>query len=421
MGYLDSALPSKNEAIYQHHLNHRISPNAFQREYVEQSLPSVHEDSYQQQLKQSLPSVLEDSYQQQLKQSLPFVHEDSFQQQLKQSLPSVHEDSYQQQLKQSLPSVHKDSHKQLLQQSLPSVHEDSHQRLLKQPLPNVHEYSRQQQLKRLQHLQRFCSDENVFKNVMYRQQSRIVYYSSFKYNFSYCKVHKAGGTFWTQVFTILRKGASEDVFNFARDDVHLILGKSEERAFKIDAGHLSRSVLVSRDPYSRLFSAFIDKLFLPINYPLAVGILRRQRKNNSSCANHITFEEFLTYIITSVREGKTIDVHWTPIVNLCKPCSVKAFAVVKQETFTADIEYVLKEVGIANDEFDRIYDALHDHKIEATIPGLVATAISRWKENGVEKCMGRIELARRLWTAFKIQGYIKDGMPFPLKAIKIDE
>ena len=122
-----------------------------------------------------------------------------------------------------------------------------------------------------------------------------------------------------------------------------------------------------------------------------------------------------------MREGKKIDIHWTPIVNLCKPCDVKAFAVVKQETFTADIEYVLKEVGITNYEFERIYDALHDHKIEATIPGIVATTISRWKENRVEKCMGRKKLARRLWTAFQIQGYIKDGMPFPLKAIKTDE
>ena len=191
--------------------------------------------------------------------------------------------------------------------------------------------------------------------------------------------------------------------------------------FKIDAGHLSRTVLVSRDPYSRLFSAFIDKLFLPINYPLAVGIVQRQRKNNSSCANNLTFEEFLIDIITSVREGKKIDVHWTPIVNLCKPCGVKAFAVVKQETFTVDIEYVLKEVGIANDEFERIYDALHYHRIEATIPGIVTTTISRWKENGVEKCMGRIDLARRLLTAFQIQGYIRDGMSFPQKAIKTEE
>ena len=144
-----------------------------------------------------------------------------------------------------------------------------------------------------------------------------------------------------------------------------------------------RTVLVSRDPYSRLFSAFIDKLFLPMYYSSAVAIVQRQRQSNDSCANDITFEEFLTDIIDNVRKGHKLDIHWTPIVNLCKPCSVHAFALIKQETFTTDVEYVLKEVGIANDEFKVIYNALHDNKIETTMHGIVATAITKWKRNVV--------------------------------------
>ena len=258
---------------------------------------------------------------------------------------------------------------------------------------------------------------------MYKKQSPIVYYSSSKYNFSYCKVHKAGGTFWTQVFTILSKGAAdhEDVFRLSKYDVHHTLGQTEKITFNMATSHASRTVLVSRDPYSRLFSAFIDKLFLPMKYKIGVKIVNRQRRLNYTCVNDITFEEFLTSIIDRVTEGKTIDIHWTPIVNLCKPCDVNAFAVVKQETFTADVEYVLKEVEIANDEFEVIYDALHNHKIEANVPGIVTATIAMWKRTGIDQCMDGIELARRFWTAFQIQGYIKDDIPFPSNIVETHE
>ena len=287
-----------------------------------------------------------------------------------------------------------------------------------QSIPSVPEDSHQQQLKRLQHLRHACADEDFFKKAMYKKRSFTSYFSSSKYNFSYCKVHKAGGTFWTQVFTILRKGASEDVFRLARDELHRKFARSEKTTLKMATEQAPRTVLVSRNPYSRLFSAFIDKLFLPMYYSSAVAIVQRQRQSNDSCANDITFEEFLTDIIDNVRKGHKLDVHWTPIVNLCKPCSVHAFALIKQETFTTDVEYVLKEVGIASDEFEVIYKALHDNKIETTMHGIVATAITKWKRNVVQKCMNSLELARRLWTAFQFQGYIKDDLPFPSNIIK---
>ena len=109
-------------------------------------------------------------------------------------------------------------------------------------------------------------------------------------------------------------------------------------------------------------------MFLPELYPEAVGIIQRQRKTKSSCANDITFEEFLNDIIESVRKRKRLNAHWVPIDNLCHPCDVNAFAIVKLDTFTADVEYVLKEVGVADKEFEVIKDALHDHRLETSIP-----------------------------------------------------
>ena len=279
--------------------------------------------------------------------------------------------------------------------------------------------TRQQQLKRLQHLHRVCTDKDVFKDVMYTRRTPIVYYYSSKYNFSYCKVPKVGCSFWTQAFTILQNNfsAAGNVFNMNRRTMHDNLGPAFTVHFKSKARRKSRTVLISRDPYSKLFSAFIDKMVLPGYHSTAVGIVRRQRQTKSSCANDVTFEEFLKFIIESVRIRKKLDRHWAPIDNICHPCKVNPFALVKMETFTADVEYILKEVGISDNEFETIHDALHDHRLEATITGLV-------KEKSVDNldwCMDRIELARRFWKAFKVQGYIKDDIPFPTKTIDTNE
>ena len=277
----------------------------------------------------------------------------------------------------------------------------------------------QLQYQRLQHLQRSCVDREVLKNVTNNRESQIIYSS--RYNFSFCKVPKAGCSFWTQVFAILQNGAHtfKDVFGLAREDVHNVeLGIVGYIDAKINTIGNIRTVLVSRDPYSRLFSAYIDKMFLPLRYDIAVGIVQRQRKSqnrNVSCANDITFEEFLSDIVDTAREGNPLNRHWSPIVSLCNPCDVNVLSLVKQETFSVDVEYVLKEVGIANDEFDVIYDALHDHRIDATIPGIVTTVTERGK--WFNRCLDAIEVARRIWVSFQIQGYIKEDIPFPTNTI----
>ena len=118
-----------------------------------------------------------------------------------------------------------------------------------------------------------------------------------------------------------------------------------------------------------------------------------------------------------MRKRKRLNAHWVPIDNLCHPCDVNTFAIVKLETFTADVEYVLKEVGTADKEFEGIKDALHDHRLETSIPGLLKEVT----HVDVEQCMDRIEVTRRIWKAFQIQGHIHDDIPFPTRTIDTSE
>ena len=59
---------------------------------------------------------------------------------------------------------------------------------------------------------------------------------------------------------------------------------------------------------------------------------------------------------------------------------------------------------------------MHDHNIDVTIPGIVATIPAR-AARAVKNCMDRIEIARRIWVSLQIQGYIKEDIPFPINTI----
>ena len=281
------------------------------------------------------------------------------------------------------------------------------------------ELLRREQQRRLRHLRSACANETLFMNQVYPGESKPRFDYSFKYNLSYCKVPKVGSSFWTQAFIVLRRGwaEGEKVFELARASIH-----------KLNAGSLegltenilkSRSVVVARDPYSRLFSAYIDKMFLPLLYVVAEQAVRHQRglaKDELTCPESITFQEFLNHIIQKVlAEGKRVNDHWAPIFSLCNPCEINVLSLVKQESFSTDVEYTLREIGLAEEEYTVIHDALHDRRIESTITGIVQTVLTLTSTG--RRCMNSVMIAERIWRSFQIQGYLRDDLPFPSDVI----
>ena len=288
---------------------------------------------------------------------------------------------------------------------------------------NSTEALRLEQLWRIQRIRDACADSSLFVDQIYRGRKSLKYLYSPKYNFSYCKVPKVGCSFWTQAFTVLRKGAdvAEDVFGMPRNLVHKRLSSSNHVPFDSNDRRQSRSVLISRDPYSRLYSAFVDKIFLPADPTRAGKIVRRQRDvtDNVVCGTDITFQEFLNEILKTAYEKKSLNRHWAPIISLCDPCNVNIFALVKQESFSSDVEFALKEIEIATDEFEAIHDALHDHRIESTVPGIVYTVLK--PTSGKKSCKTKTDVAKGIWISFQIQGYLRDNIPFPADIIDSDK
>ena len=152
---------------------------------------------------------------------------------------------------------------------------------------------RREQQRRIQKLHDACINTSLFENQAYRGGKNLRYYYSSKYNLSYCKVPKVGCTFWTQAFAVLNKGAevANNVFGIARKTVHRQLASGRVN-FDSDLRMKSRSVLISRDPYTRLYSAFVDKILFPADRIEPLEGL--EGLGNVMCESEITFKMFFT-------------------------------------------------------------------------------------------------------------------------------
>jgi len=219
-----------------------------------------------------------------------------------------------------------------------------------------------------------------------------------------------------------------------------------------------RTVLVSRNPYTRLYSAYVDKVYLPLFWehfavmnntkvlpPVFIKMARSYIKAGYSlpassrlvqnleklkaqglivqrnitakvipvCANNGTFEDFLQYIIREIREGKPLESHWAPISHLCEPCALNMFKIVKQETFSEDVEHTLHSVGFNLSNIPWLRSSLYESRLENSIPGIIAVVETRLRLKQTQLCLNDQEVVKRLWKAFQIQGFVSDTQQIP--------
>ena len=80
-----------------------------------------------------------------------------------------------------------------------------------------------------------------------------------------------------------------------------------------------------RDPYSRLFSAFVDKLWSPsLRFwrALGKGLVKAMRRNATvtslDCGHDVTFPEFVRYFIDGQTKNTSINVHIVPTHKICE-------------------------------------------------------------------------------------------------------
>ncbi|XP_064611854.1 carbohydrate sulfotransferase 11-like [Liolophura sinensis] len=247
-------------------------------------------------------------------------------------------------------------------------------------------------------------------------RSRLLIVRSRK--FAICYVPKAGCTFWKRLILALQVNKT-DIFEFTKNQAHSQSIDSVLKIPKFDAAYkfLSEAtrVMFVRDPYSRLYSAYVDKFYLGDFWAMGRRIIQLVRRNATreslACGHDLTFEEFLRYAlkVSGDQSVQGPDEHWFPISKLCHPCTFDYHIIGKQETFSDDRDYVMDTVGISG-----LVNLSSTTEILAR-DGMKQTVDMAWDK--LAKCMSRKDFCRRMWTSYITQGYIHSSQSFPEERI----
>lgn len=127
------------------------------------------------------------------------------------------------------------------------------------------------------------------------------------------------------------------------------------------------SLLVVREPFVRLLSAYRDKLEYispPFYRKLAKAIVAEHREDAIKVLGPIkssgpTFYEFVAYLIAKYKaQGPNMvyDEHWAPYYQFCSPCAVNFTVIAKVETLSRDSAYVIQQLGLGQVLEKRVRD-----------------------------------------------------------------
>lgn len=196
--------------------------------------------------------------------------------------------------------------------------------------------------RRLKHVVNACGRNKTFPKINSR---RPVFFRSKSTNTSCCKVPKSGSSFWGAiVMAIESTNTSKNVFHINRNAIH---GHKEIHIQTVPKS--DTKVLVTRDPYTRLYSAFIDKYYLlgRLGRTLMKDInASSYQKGGNICGYNVSFNQFLDFVAKTALSGKELDEHLVPVSDLCDACAVKYDIVIRQETLNSDTLYLLSKTNL---------------------------------------------------------------------------
>ncbi|VDI59682.1 chondroitin 4-sulfotransferase 11, partial [Mytilus galloprovincialis] len=235
----------------------------------------------------------------------------------------------------------------------------------------------------------------------------------YKHQLGYCRVYKGGSTFWRRLLYCLDKDLKVSPFSIKPQDEN----RKYRRTYAINSLNwiynmlrVKKSFMFTRNPYSRILSAYIDKLFSPNPYfwkTLGVNIMKTIRKR-TSCGSDVTFRDLVEYITQTPIEH--LDDHFIPISSICRPCKVQYSYIGKMEYFLNDTLNIFNKFGINSTyyithNFSELYeyDAIYD-----TVQAVIAF---RQQSDG---CMNRYTGLNRIWRKLQTRGIISENYFLPL-------
>ncbi|XP_064615326.1 carbohydrate sulfotransferase 11-like [Liolophura sinensis] len=245
-------------------------------------------------------------------------------------------------------------------------------------------------------------------------------YVDFRNKLVYCSVLKGGSTFWKRLLAItsgfITAKTPYDIPANASHDRYLD-NLNQQLPQRVDAIlDSSLKFMFTREPYSRLFSCYVDKVFTPRPFYSrlrdSILLLTRPGWDNilqgRSCAVDVSFAEFFRFVVFSVEKNVAVDPHFIPMYQSCRPCEIKYEFLGKMDTFWRDTNFLLHErgldnfTGLTNQRSD--LDSIHD---------MVDSAFFEREES--EKCLPFSKILQVIWKKAVIRGILSTDKVMPAR------
>lgn len=245
-----------------------------------------------------------------------------------------------------------------------------------------------------------------------------------KTGFVFCDLPKVGSTFLKQVLHIVSGHSRvKDPYAISGSAAHTIpfqtfVTITYDQILKLLVQ--STKFLFVRDPYTRILSGYVDKLYTN-NFvfwgsagKLIVNNYRKDpSKKSKACGHDSSFPEFIKHVIDSETKRENRNPHWYPMYDACRPCSVKYDVIGKIESFKEDLDKFLHTKNV-----HEMVDISHMNK--GNDNEAIALTLSRAYDVVAKmgRCITIAQALERAWKVLQVRGVISQLADFPYDAIK---
>ncbi|KAK8386461.1 hypothetical protein O3P69_010831 [Scylla paramamosain] len=170
----------------------------------------------------------------------------------------------------------------------------------------------------------------------------------------YCFVPKVSCTAWKSIWMILTGMTTiKNPLDIKKFVPHLLHNKMMLVKQPYNVSVLQNKLntytklLIVRDPYERLLSAYRNKLEHGKNHTFwgqyVNKIIKYNKKHGMGANTEVTFTAFVNYVNGFSKPH--LNEHWRPYHQLCFPCAIKYDVIAKYETLADDSERFLRLIG----------------------------------------------------------------------------
>ena len=265
---------------------------------------------------------------------------------------------------------------------------------------------------RIAHAQQYCQ-----QHTHYASGQHGVFFLYEAKQIAYCFVPKNGCTFWKGIMRFLNKDFPPEnrnistPFDLSRHFIHFGQFETTPKITLNQRGaaklhKMVNSFMFTRDPYSRLWSLYLDKLVLPDFWSMGRMIIRLERHHPTQlslqCGHDVSFPEFIRFVVKEPYSNG----HFAPIHTMCDPCKTHFKFIGKVETFVQDAKHIMNETGIISDVGMTVSSDTAIHEMKLISQNLLN------KKFGT-LCHNKTLICKRLWNVFQKNGYIGFEIDFP--------